>query len=149
MKSLFYLRTQGIIRWLVGLLFIAAAIPKIAAPQDFALTIFRYHLLSDNLINLGALWLPWVEVTAAITFLLAASLWRQTAAALLAILLVLFTIVIIISLARGLDITCGCFTLKPGLGRIGAWSIARNIMLFVLMLWAVWGPAMHHKPEAK
>ena len=149
MKLLFYLRAPEIIRWLVGLLFMAAAIPKIAAPQDFALTIFRYHLLSDNLINLVALWLPWVEVTAAITLLLAATLWRQAAASLLAGLLVLFTLFILISLARGLDITCGCFTLKPGLGRIGAWSVARNIILFILLLWAAWGPAIQHKPGDK
>ena len=131
-------RAQTAVRWIIGLFFLAAALPKFAAPHELALAIFRYHLLPDDLINLAALVLPWVELVAAVTLLLAVSSWRKAAALLLAGLLVVFTAAIAISLVRGLDITCGCFTLKPGRGHIGAWSIARNLVLLALTLWAVW-----------
>lgn len=131
-------RLQTAARWLVGLLFLAAALPKLAAPQDLALAIFRYHLVPDALINLAALVLPWIELVAAVMLLLATPPWRKTAAVLLAGLLLLFTAGMAISLARGLDITCGCFTLKPGLGQMGMWSILRNLVLLALTLWTGW-----------
>jgi hypothetical protein len=131
-------RVQLVVRWIVGLLFLVAALPKLSAPQELALAVFRYHLLPDALINLTALVLPWIELVAAVTLLLAAPSWRKAAALLLTGLLIVFTAAIAISLARGLDITCGCFTLKPGLGQVGAWSIMRNLMLLPLTLWAGW-----------
>jgi len=137
-------RVQTVVRWSLSLLFLVAAAPKLAAPQELALAIFRYHLLPANLINLSALVLPWVELVAAATLLLAAPAWRKAAAVLLALLLAVFTTAIAMSLARGLDITCGCFTLKPGIGQMGAWSITRNLALLVLTLWVGREPRAEH-----
>ncbi|TAN37277.1 MAG: DoxX family protein [Verrucomicrobia bacterium] len=140
---------QTTVRWIVGLFFLAVALPKLAAPLELALAIFRYHLLPDALINLTALVLPWVELVAAVTLLLAPSSWRKAATVLLAGLLLVFTAAIAISLARGLDISCGCFTLKPGLGHIGAWSIIRNLTLLTMTIWAVWNRPRKGELEQK
>ena len=126
-------------RWAVGLLFLAASLPKLAAPPDLALAIFRYHLLPLALVNAAAILLPWLELTAAVALLLAPA-YRRAAALLLAGLLTVFTAAIAISLYRGLDIACGCFTLQPGAGRAGAWSLARNGLLLALLALAAGTP---------
>lgn len=126
-------------RLMIAVLFLAAGLPKIIAPQDFALALFRYHLLPDATINIAALLLPWLEILAALALLLPG--WRKAGAACLAGLLGVATVAIAVSLARGLDIDCGCFTLRPGRSPISMWNIARNLMLVVLVLLAGWRQA--------
>lgn len=123
-------------RLLLAGLFIAAGLPKLFAPQDFALVVFRYHLLPNDLVNAAALLLPWLELCAALALLWPA--WRRTGALWLAGLLAMSTAAIVISLARGLDIDCGCFTLQPGRSHISLWYVARNVALIALTLWAGW-----------
>lgn len=117
-------------------LFIAAGLPKLVAPQDFALVVFRFHLLPNDLVNAAALLLPWLELCAGLALLLPA--WRRAGALWLAGLLAMATAAIAISLARGLDIDCGCFTLQPGRSHISLWYVARNFALIALTLWAGW-----------
>ena len=127
-------------RWIVGLFFLAASLPKLAAPQDLALAIFRYHLLPHGLVNAAAILLPWLELTAAAALLLAPA-YRRAAALLLLGLLAAFTAAIALDLHRGLDIACGCFSLKPGVGRASAWSLARNAALMTLAALTAGAPA--------
>lgn len=119
--------------FLLGL-FVYAGLPKLIEPQAFALVIFRFHLLPDAVINFVALLLPWLELVGATALLLPT--WRRAGALILATMLILATAAIAISLVRGLDIDCGCFTLKPGASHIGLWNITRNLMLLALTLWA-------------
>lgn len=119
--------------FLLGL-FIYAGLPKLIEPQAFALVVFRFHLLPDAVINLVALLLPWLELVGATALLL--PVWRTAGTLILVTMLALATAAIAISLVRGLDIDCGCFTLKPGASHIGLWNIARNLMLLALTLWA-------------
>ena len=125
------------VRLLIVLLFIVACLPKIMTPQDFALVLFRYHLLPDNLINPSALLLPWMEGIAALALLLPG--WRRAGTLWLVGMLLVTTAAIAISLARGLDIDCGCFTLRPGHSHISLWNIFRNLILLVLIIWSGWG----------
>ena len=143
-----HVRAQWIARWVIGVLLLAAALPKLAAPQEFALAVFRYHLLPNELINLAALVLPWLELVMAVALLLPAPAWHPAAAVLVVGLLFVFTGAIAISLARGLDIDCGCFTLKPGMGHIGAWNMGRNLVLSAVTLWAVWRPRVGQKSDS-
>ena len=125
---------QQAARLLLLLLFVFAGLPKLIAPQDFALVIFRYHLLPDTMINPVSLLLPWLEIVGALVLLLPA--WRPAGTLVLSTMLVISTAAIAISLVRGLDIDCGCFTLKPGASHIGLWNIMRNLALLALTLWA-------------
>ncbi|MCX7007840.1 MAG: DoxX family membrane protein [Kiritimatiellaeota bacterium] len=129
-------RLQFAARIFLVALFIYAGLPKILAPQAFALVVFRFHLLPDYLINTVALLLPWLEIFAALGLLLPA--WRRACMLWLVIMLGIATAALAISLARGLDIDCGCFTLQPGRSHIGWWSLARNATLIALTLWAGW-----------
>lgn len=126
------------LRWTVRLfvagVFLYAGLPKIVAPYDFALALFRYRLLPDGGINAAALLMPWMEVCAALALL--HPRWRAAGTLWLTLLLGAATAAVAIALSRGLDIDCGCFTLQPGRSPIGPWTIARNLGLIALTLWS-------------
>lgn len=121
---------------LLAIVFTAAAIPKLSDPAGFALAIHRYHLAPDGLINLMAIYLPWLEVIAAL-----ALLWPRTRAAgawLITLMLILFTVALTSALARGLDVACGCFTTNPEAAHAGVVNVVRNLGLLLAALWLVW-----------
>jgi hypothetical protein len=125
-------------RWVLAGVFIAAAAPKILAPQEFAEAVFRYQLLPDALINLMGIYLPWIELWAGLALLFIPRV-RDGAALILLGLLAVFTAAIAISMARGIDIACGCFSVDPKAGHVGALSLARNtgLMLLAVLILAV------------
>lgn len=94
-------------RWYLGWLFVGASLHKIAVPGDFALDIATYDILPLSLVNPTAVVLPWVELVAGLMLLLG---FRVKAGALLiAAMMVVFIAALGIALARGLDMSCGCF----------------------------------------
>jgi uncharacterized membrane protein YphA (DoxX/SURF4 family) len=91
----------------LGVIFIAAALPKIVDPPSFAHMIYNYRIVPGSLVNLSALAMPWVELLCGVALVL--GIWRGTARTLIAAMLVTFIIAISINLARGNAIDCGCF----------------------------------------
>lgn len=112
---------------LLAAVFLAACVPKILHPHDFALAIYRYQLAPSSVINLAAIYLPWLELTAALALLFPR--WRIAAAWLVVAMLLLFIVAVSINLYRGLDIACGCFTLQADAHKMGWWNVARNVGL--------------------
>ena len=121
--------------------FILAAVllsgyPKILYPSDFAVTVYRFHLLPGFLVNLTALYLPWLELVCAVCLLF---IPRYRGAALWTVLILLsgFTAAIGINLWRGYGFGCG------GVGRGAAdqplsWlSLLRNAGLIRLVVMAL------------
>ena len=53
-------------RLILAVIFLLASAPKIIAPREFAIAVFHYQLLPDAAINLMAIFLPWIELVAAI-----------------------------------------------------------------------------------
>jgi len=53
-------------RWFLGIIFIWASIDKIVHPQGFARIIFNYQILPVQLVNITAIFLPWLELVAGI-----------------------------------------------------------------------------------
>lgn len=96
-----------VFRLAVGFVFIIAAIPKIADPSSFAKSIEAYQLMPAISINLAALLIPWIELLIGI-FLIAGFMLRGSAV-LSVSLFAVFSIIIAVSLMRGLSIDCGCF----------------------------------------
>jgi putative oxidoreductase len=95
------------IRLVLGFLFVFASIEKIAQPEEFAKAITNYHLLPIVTVNVFAIVLPWVELFAGLLLLF--GLLVRGSSLLLTLLLCVFALAISISIARGLDISCGCF----------------------------------------
>jgi uncharacterized membrane protein YphA (DoxX/SURF4 family) len=123
-------------RLIVAAVFIAASIPKILEPHAFAIAVFRYQMLPFSLINLMAIFLPWMELVAGIALLVPR--FRGGAAAILLGLLVVFTVAIAVSQARGINIACGCFSVDPDAKHIGWWNLARNLGLIAMTVAGYW-----------
>lgn len=94
-------------RLYLGGVFLAACWFKILAPASFALDVATYDILPLSLINAMALVLPWVELAAGA--MLIAGLRVRAASLLVAGMMVVFLVALGIALAKGLDMSCGCF----------------------------------------
>jgi uncharacterized membrane protein YphA (DoxX/SURF4 family) len=94
-------------RWYLGYVFIYACIHKIAHPASFALDVATYEILPLSLINLMAIILPWIELVAGI--LLVVGYKTRAAAWMISGMMVIFIVAVALALAKGLDMSCGCF----------------------------------------
>ncbi len=90
----------------LGGLFVYAGLQKYLNPYEFAEAVLAYQLAPVSLAGGVATVLPWAEIIAG--FCLAAGLKRRSSLLLVAGLVAGFMIVILITLARGLNIDCGC-----------------------------------------
>ncbi len=95
-------------RVILGAVFVAAALPKIADPPGFAKAIWAYQLVPESFLPTLALTLPWLELLCGLA--LVAGLWTRAAAAWSAILLACFMLFLGINLARRHPVDCGCFS---------------------------------------
>ncbi|MFI5121089.1 MAG: MauE/DoxX family redox-associated membrane protein [Thermoanaerobaculia bacterium] len=91
----------------LGLLFVAAALPKLVDPPSFAHMIYNYRLVPGACVNLMALVIPWLELLAGLALIL--GIWARTSAGFVGALLLVFIAAISLNLARGNAIDCGCF----------------------------------------
>jgi len=113
-------------RMVVGLVFLLYGLDKIAHPDDFARAIANYRLLPEALVNLVAVTLPWVECMCGL--LLLAGQWVRSAALVSAFLLGVFVVAVSITLARGLDIACGCLDADAG-RKVGFKLLMEDVLL--------------------
>lgn len=102
---------RAVVRVLFGVLFTWAALSKLANPTAMLGSVYAYALpLPDPLLRLAAVTLPWLELLCGL--LLCANLWGDAVRVLLPGLLLFFLAVTGQAWARGLDIACGCFSLR-------------------------------------
>jgi uncharacterized membrane protein YphA (DoxX/SURF4 family) len=120
---------NGILRLLVGGAFVFAGVLKIADPAQFAQDVGNYRLVPHELTNLLAILLSWIEVAAG-SFVLA-GIWLRAAALVITSLTVMFFLVIVSALARGLNIECGCFGTVGG-RHVGLVNLGIDATLFSL-----------------
>jgi uncharacterized membrane protein YphA (DoxX/SURF4 family) len=121
-----------IFRIALAFIFIYAGAEKISDPEAFAISISNYRLFPISLINIFAIVLPWIEIISGILLLFGISVKDNSK--IITTMLVVFTIAIVISLFRGLDIDCGCF----GKGmQIGITKVAENILMIIAGLYLI------------
>jgi uncharacterized membrane protein YphA (DoxX/SURF4 family) len=125
----------------LGVIFVAAALPKIVDPPSFAHMIYNYKLIPFALIKPMALVMPWIELLCGLALIL--GIWKGTARTIIAALLLTFIVAISINLLRGNAIDCGCFDVSAA-GKTAAERLAdmrlvilRDIgmLLMVAQLW--------------
>jgi hypothetical protein len=108
--------------------FVAAAIPKMIDPAGFAENVSNYHLLPAEMVGYAAIGVPVVEMVVALA--LVAGVEAKGAALVAAGMLLVFTAGMGQAMARGIDVSCGCFgsstTTEIGLG-----PIVRNVALML------------------
>ena len=117
---------------IVGLVFVAASLYKIASPAEFARIVDNYRILPGIMVNLAAVVMPWLELFAGALLLLGRS--RASSSAILLFLIMCFILAVGFNMARGLEFDCGCF----GGGHVPPWRILlRDTGLFLCCLTAL------------
>ncbi len=117
-------------RLILACVFIFASIDKILHPQAFAQVVFDYQVLPDSLINLVALILPWLELLVGGSLLI--NRWMSGATSIVAILMSIFLGIIFFNLARGLNISCGCFSTDSNENPMTKLTLLRDIFFLCL-----------------
>lgn len=118
------------VRLILGSIFILASVDKIYDPAAFAQVVHNYQILPDELINLTAILLPWIELIVGI--LLMGGMWLPGAATLANALLGAFLAALVFNAARGLNVHCGCFG-STGSGNASVvWYFLRDAVFLML-----------------
>lgn len=94
-------------RLALGGIFFYAALHKIIEPGDFAKQVYGYKFLPGSLINLFAMFLPWLEAVAGL--LLIVGCFTRGSALAIALMLLAFIIAISFNVVQGNSFDCGCF----------------------------------------
>lgn len=130
--------------WLLGAVFLAAALPKIADPPGFAEALHAYRLLPDAALAPLALTLPWLELWMGLALIAGPA--RRSAALLAFILLAVFMGALALNLARGNPVDCGCFGVSPVVRSVAErlrgmrWDLLRDALLALVAMLVLLGP---------
>ena len=123
-----------ILRLYIGGLFIYAGISKINNIGQFTVAIATYGIVSYSTAEIMAIVLPWVELISGI--FLVAGIGAPFCAAIIGLLLALFSIAILINLIRDVPLHCGCFRGSPARVSdfISWWEFARDLIWLIITL---------------
>ena len=128
------------VRWsarlAVGVLFIMAALGKMADPQEFVKEIANYKLtiLPAWGLRPAAIIVPWIELISGLAVIFTP--WHKEAGGVLSFLLLFFIVIGTSAIVHGLDISCGCFG-TLGATKVGWLFMFRNVALLILALLAM------------
>jgi len=141
---------SSVVGIVLGGLFVYAGFQKHLAPYEFAEAVLAYQLLPSALLGLVAATLPWVEMVSGFFLILGCLLQSRRFAnpfpigavlrrsSLLLILgqSLLFVAVLLITMARGLKIDCGCGLFMDR--QVGLGAIVEDALLLGVAGWLYW-----------
>jgi cobalt-zinc-cadmium efflux system protein len=135
-------------RWILGGVFVYASFDKILHPYEFAEVVYNYQILPDALVNLTAILLPWLELSAGVFLIL--GLFVRGALFTCNGLLAVFLVALAFNFARGLDIDCGCFSSSGGPSTGGSMILylLRDAFLLAMGLFIFFHVLRRENPEA-
>ena len=122
-----------IARLVLGYIFIKASVGKIVDPSGFANEIANYQIMFHEGLHIIALILPWLEFLLAVMLILGIRL--RASAILSSALMVVFIGAVLSAMARGLDISCGCF--GPSSDKVGWNKVFENLGYLILSVY-IW-----------
>ncbi len=96
-----------LLRLILALIFLIAAIEKLKSPENFALSIDAYEIFSNQIINFLTIFIPWLELF--ISFGLIFKFKLRANLVLYIFLMSVFMLIVTYAMIIGLDIECGCF----------------------------------------
>ncbi|MFN0149147.1 MAG: MauE/DoxX family redox-associated membrane protein [bacterium] len=122
-----------VLRLALGAVFVYASLDKVQNPAAFARAVSFYHLAPESVINVFALLLPWAELVTGVALI--AGVAARGSSLLIAAMLVMFLVALFWAIAKGIDISCGCFSTgaeTSGEGhKVGYDLIVRDLMMLV------------------
>ncbi len=121
----------------LGGVFILAAWGKILDPYNFAISIATYQMMPDQVINIMAIVMPWLEVVAGVLLIVGLQTRAQTL--LINGMLVMFIIAIIWALAHDLQMQCGCFASEEAEADMSILTVFRDVawLAIGLFIWVL------------
>ncbi len=122
----------GILKLLLGFVFVVASLGKIIDPQGFAKDVYSYAIFPSYLVPLFAVIAPWIEFIAGLLLML--DIYPKSNALTINGLLIVFIIAIVIDVIRGVKISCGCFDFLFPEEEIGWTTIIRDLILLMMGL---------------
>jgi uncharacterized membrane protein YphA (DoxX/SURF4 family) len=125
-------------RLLLGSVWVLAGIAKLRDRDESRDAVLSFGLLPDSAAKAGGTVLPWIELSLGLCLIL--GLGALYASLTSALLLLLFTGAILITLARGRPVECHCFG-QLGRSTLGPGAILRNLFLFSLAALLALSPA--------
>lgn len=125
-------------RYVIGCVFLMAALPKLFGRRQFAQAVANYQLLPDRLVHPIAAWLPRLELVCGACLLLGIAVKQVAAVA--GILLGAFAVAVAVNLIRGREIDCGCS------GTVAPRRIGWGLVVGDLGLAAVAAAVVHADP---
>jgi uncharacterized membrane protein YphA (DoxX/SURF4 family) len=126
-------RIVFLLRLALGGIFIYASLDKIVHPHAFAEIIYNYRILPGELINIAAVFLPWLELLMGL--LLISGRFMHGATSICALLLIAFWASLLFNMARGLDIQCGCFSTQSTDAAPMIWYVVRDTTFLAMGLY--------------
>jgi putative oxidoreductase len=134
----------------LGGVFVYAGVQKHLAPYEFAEAVLAYQLLPPTLVGLVAATLPWVEMISGSSLILGCllggrrfsnpfpvgSLLRRSGLLLILGQSLLFVALLLITMARGLKIDCGCGLFLQR--QVGPASLLEDGLFLLLTGWLYW-----------
>jgi putative oxidoreductase len=130
-KSQFIDYIIAIARIYLALVFILSGLDKINNLAGFAESIENYRILPEQIINIVAIIIPWLELIAGALLLMGYYIKENSLISLA--LLVVFTFAVFSAVLRNLNIDCGCFGTFNG-QKVGMLKISENIILIIIAL---------------
>ena len=142
------LRAYGtaLVRLGLGALFVYAAVSKIADPSAFATAIGHYRMLNYFGVAIMAACLPWLELLCGLALI--SNRWVAGASLLIAGMNIVFIIAIASALARGLDISCGCFSTSGEGSRVGAARLIEDLLFLAVSAFLYLRAVADSRPES-
>jgi uncharacterized membrane protein YphA (DoxX/SURF4 family) len=122
-------------RIVVGGLFVYSGIDKIIDPLAFATIIHNYRITPPGMINYIAVIIPWIEFVAGV-FLIFGCRTRASALT-INLMLVFFTVILVVTALRGINVSCGCFSTSTAVKSNLGLRIIEDIGILILGLHAM------------
>jgi uncharacterized membrane protein YphA (DoxX/SURF4 family) len=123
-----------LVRIFCGLTFLVASVDKLGEPALFAEAIENYHIVPRLFVPLAAVVVPWLEFLTGLSLCFG---WRWRSAALVYVaLLMAYSVGLAVNLLRGVEMSCGCFSLANTAP--ATWlTVFRDLLLLLPGLWVL------------
>ena len=126
---------QRVLRLIIGGIFVYASLDKIVRPDRLAEIIMNYQILPFDMVNISAIWLPYLELLVGVFVI--TRVWLRACSLLLIGLSFLYISAILSALTRHIPLVCGCFSVSSQ--SFKTWgSLWQEFLLLLgcILLWA-------------
>jgi uncharacterized membrane protein YphA (DoxX/SURF4 family) len=124
---------QVFVRIALGIIFLWASVGKIRDPRAFAQILENYRILPAVLVNPVAVLLPWVEAICGLSLIL--GFFVRGSSLIVNLLMLSFITAFILNVFRGIDVSCGCFSVSVRQTSASLLVIMRDTLFLIAGIW--------------